>query len=203
MKVILNKKEFELKSITINKYEEIQNSEEEISNSKLISILTDIKESDIRNATIDQINFVSKVIKNYTEQETQKSELTFLINYNGEKLGLVTPSNMLYGEFIDLEVLMSSQPLDLRHIAAILYRPVVSANDETGEREIVEYDYDECLLRSKSMGHFEIKYILSALFFFTKLGEIFMEGIQNYLAKQRTSRMEKFRNEMNLLLRKN
>ena len=133
------------------KVKEIQSSGQNISDAEFISLLTNIPLEEIRQATIPQINFVSKVLNSWFSNLTTKQPLKQIINYKGQMLGLTQPSQMSWGEFTDLEILASQEKLNLKHLAAILYRPCETFNVETLERKIVKYNYDECVERSKDM----------------------------------------------------
>jgi len=196
MKILLDEKEYELGDLTLSQYmkvKEIQSSGQNISDAEFISLLTNIPLEEIRQATIPQINFVSKVLNSWFSNLTTKQPLKQIINYNGEMLGLTQPSTMTYGEWTDLEVLTSQEKLNLKHLAAILYRPCETFNVETLERKIVKYNYDECMERSKDMDDFPIGDIYSAIFFFMKYAQLLTDKHQNSLEDKRKTMKELLR----------
>jgi len=196
MKILLDEKEYELGDLTLSQYmkvKEIQSSGKTISDAEFISLLTNIPLEEIRQATIPQINFVSKVLNSWFSNLTTKQPLKQIINYNGEMLGLTQPSTMTYGEWTDLEVLTSQEKLNLKHLAAILYRPCETFNVETLERKIVKYNYDECMERSKDMDDFPIGDIYSAIFFFMKYAQLLTDKHQNSLEDKRKTMKELLR----------
>jgi len=174
MKVQLADKDYDLKGITLDMYETLKNNEN-LENDEFISLITGIPQHKIRQATLQQINFVAKVLNNYVSNETQKGELKPLIFTGKEILGLVNPSKMSYGEWVDLESLISMRPLNFKHIAAILYRPTTKYDKMTNDRTLVKYDYDECVERSKNMGDMLLKDVLSGIFFLTKFNHLLVE----------------------------
>jgi len=184
MKILLDEKEYELGDLTLSQYmkvKEIQASSQKLSDAEFISLLTNIPLEEIREATIPQINFVSKVLNSWFSNLTTKQPLKQLINYKGQMLGLTQPSQMSWGEWTDLEVLTSQETLNLKHLAAILYRPCERFNVETLERKIVKYNYQECVDRSKDMEDFPIGDIYSAVFFFIKYAQTLTNKHQNSL----------------------
>ena len=196
MKILLDEKEYELGDLTLSQYmkvKDIQSSGQNISDAEFISLLTNIPLEEIRQATIPQINFVSKVLNSWFSNLTTKQPLKQIINYNGEMLGLTQPSTMTYGEWTDLEVLTSQEKLNLKHLAAILYRPCETFNVETLERKIVKYNYDECMERSKDMDDFPIGDIYSAIFFFMKYAQLLTDKHQNSLEDKRKTMKELLR----------
>ena len=196
MKILLDEKEYELGDLTLSQYmkvKDIQSSGQNISDAEFISLLTNIPLQEIRQATIQQINFVSKVLNSWFSNLTTKQPLKQIINYNGEMLGLTQPSTMTYGEWTDLEVLTSQEKLNLKHLAAILYRPCETFNVETLERKIVKYNYDECMERSKDMDDFPIGDIYSAIFFFMKYAQLLTGKHQNSLEDKRKTMKELLR----------
>jgi hypothetical protein len=182
MKILLDKKEYELGDLTLSQYmkvKQIQESGKVLSDAEFISLLTNIPLHEVREATIPQINFVSKVLNSWFSNLTTKQPLKQLINYKGQMLGLTQPSNMTWGEFTDLEVLASQETMNLKHLAAILYRPCETYNVNTLERKIVKYNYDECVERSKDMEDFPIGDIFSAVFFFMKYAQLLINKEKN------------------------
>jgi hypothetical protein len=184
MKILLGDKEYELEKLTLSQYKrvkELQNTGEQLTDVEYISLLTNIPQDEIKQATIPQINFVSKVLNSLYTNTTNKEQVRQLVEYKGEVLGLITPSQMTYGEWTDLEVLTAQDPLNLSHIAAILYRPCETYNVETLDKKIVKYNYEECVERSNDMDDFPVDYIFSALFFFIKYAEILMNRHHSFL----------------------
>ena len=174
MKILLDDKEYELGQVTLSQYlkvKELNKTGGNMSDAEFISFMTGIPLDDIRQATIPQIGFVAKTIDVWFQNTSKTDTLKQLINYKGEMLGLLSPSQMTYGEWTDLEVLFAQPERNYQHIAAILYRPCETFNVETLDKKIVKYNYEECLERSKEMGDLPISDILSAIFFLIMYAE--------------------------------
>ena len=184
MKVILGDKEVQLDGISIDQYETVKKLEGDMTNSQFISILTGLEDKEIRQATVQEIWFVSKMLDSYYQQQTDESPLKQLVEYKGEILGLEKPSTMSWGCWSDLEILTSQKPLNLKLIASILYRPCETYNIEDLSSTIVKYDYDECIERSKDMGDFKITDMMASLFFFIKYAKILIDKQEDYMETQ-------------------
>lgn len=184
MNIVLGAKEYELEGVTIDQYEEVKKINKDgrdISNAEYISLLTGIELKEIRQATVQQIGFVSKMLNNYFNNSTTKSAVRPLINYKGKMYGLAKPSTMTWGQWSDLEVLTAQQEYDLKHLAAVLYQPCEKYNVETQDYTTVLYDYDESLGRSVDMKDFLVKDILSAMLFFLKYVGLLTSKQKDYM----------------------
>ena len=190
MNIVLGTKEYELQGVTIDQYEEVKKinkGDRDISNAEYISLLTGIELKEIRKATVQQIGFVSKVLNNYFNNSTTKSAVRPLIEFNGKMYGLSQPSTMTWGQWTDLEVLTSQQEYDLKHLSAVLYQPCEKYNVEKQDYTTIQYDYDESLERSKEMGDFLVKDILSAMLFFLKYASLLTNKQKDFMeAKMKT-----------------
>jgi hypothetical protein len=171
MTITLGEKEITLEYITINQYKRMLN-EQEMPDINYISLLTGLTIEELRDVDFQQINFVSKFLKTWVNN-LQKTPLTLEREYKGQRLGLIQPKSMTYGEFSDLHVLVSSENIDFELITSILYRPILEGSGE--DRILDKYDYDQCIKRSKEMGDFPINDYISAVFFFVKFYEIQLE----------------------------
>ena len=95
---------------------------------------------------------------------------------------------MSYGEYSDLHVLMSEEDVNMRRVAAILYRPLLEGTAE--DRRIQPYDYDECMRRSKDFDNFPIKDYMSAVFFLTIYNDKSLEAFHSSLEKEMKRKIE-------------
>ena len=187
IKVQLGETDYEINGLTIDQWEEINKWQEEETNwtnSDLISLILNVETDTIRQATIQQINFVGNFLQQFVIDKSQKGPLKKLIKYGDQVLGLLKPSNLTYGEYVDLETLMALKPLNLKHISAILYRPTLEHNEETGESKIVPYNYEECVTRSEEMGDMFMADAMSAIFFLVKYNQQLVEDIHEYTVNQ-------------------
>lgn len=186
MTIQLGEKEVTLDYITINQY--IRMTEQpDMDDINYISLLTGLSMDELRQVEYNQIHFVSKFLKTWVNS-LQKTPLSQIREYNGETLGLIEPKSITYGEFSDLHVLISQENPDYKMICSILYRPLIEG--EGDDREIVKYDYDQCVKRSKKMGDFPINDYISALFFFVKYYEIQLEDFRWSLEKNKKTTEE-------------
>ena len=181
MTISLGNKEITLEHITISQYNRII-EEPDMKDINYISMMTGLSIEELRDVENGQIHFVSKFLKTWVNS-LQKTPLTEIREYKGQKLGLLQPKSITYGEFSDLHVLISQEKQDYNMICSILYRPVIEGEGE--DREIVKYDYDECVKRSKDMGDFPINDYISALFFFVKYYELQLEDFRLSLEKNK------------------
>ena len=118
MKIILGEKEVQLDGISIDQYETVKNFEGDMTNSQFISILTGLEDKEIRQATVQEIGFVSKMLNSYYQKQTDKNPLKQMVEYKGQILGLEQPSTMSWGCWSDLEILTSQKPLNLKLIVS-------------------------------------------------------------------------------------
>jgi hypothetical protein len=89
-----------------------------------------------------------------------------VVDFKGDKYGLIKPSQLSYEEWINLEVFMAESPLDLVKLATHLYKPLI--NGKGGEdRELIPYSLDECMGRQNDFKQFPITWLFGALFFLT------------------------------------
>lgn len=188
IKIQLDDRDYEIGGLTIDQWSEINKWEEEKKqwgNVDIISLMLNVPLEEVKRATIKQINFVGKFLQKYVVEQSQKTELKMLIKNGDEVFGLVKPENLQYGEYVDLETLIAMKPLNMKHIASILYRPTTKHDEVTGESEIVRYDYNECLKRSEDMGNFYVGDVLSALFFLILYNQKRVEGSHESMVNKR------------------
>jgi len=169
MEVVLGKKTYEVKPVTIRQYKELE-ANAQISDIDLIHMLTGARKEDIIKAPMAEVKFVAAVLKSEWGAELDKTPLELTIEFNGKLYGLIIPSQISYGEWINLEVFMARSPVDIVLLATHLYRPQTS--DKIGdERELIDYDLGECQLRMEEFMDFPIRSVMSALFFLTTFAQ--------------------------------
>ena len=181
MTIQLGEKEITLDYITINQYRKLL-SEPDIKDINFISLLTGVSIAELRDVEYNQITFVSQFLKTWMNS-FQQTPLSLVTEYKGQKLGLIEPQNISYGEFSDLHILTSQENPDFELISAILYRPLVEGDGDT--RVIEKYNYDECVKRSKDFGDFPMNDYISSVFFFVKYYELLLEDSHSSLAKKK------------------
>jgi len=181
MKIQIGEKEITLEHITINQYRKLL-SDPDIKDINFISLLTGVSIAELRDVEYNQITFVSQFLRTWMNS-LQETPLSLVVEYKGEKLGLVQPKNISYGEFSDLHILTSQENMDYELISSILYRPLIEGEGE--DRVIQKYDYDECVRRSKDFGDFPMNDYISSIFFFVKYYELLLEDSHLSSGKKR------------------
>lgn len=165
MKVVLGKNDYEVKPISIRQYQQLEQNPN-INEIDLIHMLTGAPKQEIIKAPITDVKFVASVLRSEWGAELDITPLELTIEFNGKLYGLIIPSQIAYGEWINLEVFMARSPVDIVLMATHLYRPL--ASDKVGEeRELIDYDLQECQSRMEEFQDFPIRSVMSALFFLT------------------------------------
>ena len=164
MKVILGKNEYGVLPITIEQYGLLKDNPD-IKPVELITMMTGAPIEEVKQAPFADVKFVAQALM--TEwNTTDTSPLNLVIDFKGEKYGLIKPSQISYEEWINLEVFMAESPLDLTKLATHLYKPL--SNNKVGDdRELIPYSLDECMGRINDFKNLPITWLFSALFFLT------------------------------------
>lgn len=143
---------------------------------KLINIITGADQNVLLDATREQIDFISQSILEILPFE--KPAFVDRFTLEGVEYGFI-PSwkKMSFGEFADLDTLMTKKPeevLDYLHIiTAILYRPITKSKSEHNF-EIEKYTQDTLEERAELFKNkLDVEYALGAQFFFTQFAEIY------------------------------
>lgn len=169
MEIVLGKKTYVVKPVSIRQYKELETNSQ-ISDIDLIYMLTGARKEDIIKAPMAQVKFVASVLRSEWGAELDKTPLELTIEFNGKLYGLIIPSQISYGEWINLEVFLARSPVDIVLLATHLYRPL--ASDKIGdERELIDYDLGECQSRMEEFMDFPIRSVMSALFFLTTFAQ--------------------------------
>lgn len=163
MKVVLDKKEWDILPLTIEQYMLLKDNTD-IKPDELIHMLTGAPLEEIKQAPFTQVQFVAKMLMSEWLGDEDKQPLNLTIDFRGKKYGLIKPSTISFEEWINLEVFMAESPLDILKMAVHLYKPL--ASDKIGEeRELIAYSLDECMSRQEEFKKLPISYFFSALFF--------------------------------------
>lgn len=182
MRVVLDDKDYDLIEIGLDKYDFLQKLED-MKPAQVISFLTNAPLEEVKKAPFADVKFVSDVVKSKFYEMYNETPLELTYTHNGVNYGLIIPSKISFEEWVNLEIFMASQPLDLPLIAAHLYKPLRSDN-QGHERELWDYSLDECERRAKNeFKDFPIRIFNSALFFFTTF---VMEYTKNILSSLET-----------------
>jgi hypothetical protein len=187
MRVVIDDRTYDYVEIGLDKYDFLLKLEE-MKPAQVISFLTDAPLEEIKKAPFADVKFVSQMVKSQFYQTYNNTPLELTYTHNGVHYGLIIPSKISFEEWVNLEVMMASAPLDYALVAAHLYKPLRS--DKQGdERELWDYSLDECQRRAQNeFKDFPVRIFNSALFFFTTF---VMEYTQNILSSMETSKTEK------------
>lgn len=169
MEIVLGKKTYVVKPITIRQYKQLETNPQ-INDVDLIHMLTGAPVKEIIKAPMAEVKFVASVLRSEWGAELDTTPLELTKEFNGKLYGLIIPSQITYGEWINLEVFMARSPVDIVLLATHLYRPL--ASDKIGdERELIEYDLSECQSRMEEFMDFPVNSVMSALFFLTTFAQ--------------------------------
>lgn len=122
---------------------------------------------------------------------TEKTKFIQKFEFKGVKYGFLPTWNELsFGEFIDLDTLMSKKGDDLLDhihiITAILYRPIIE-EDKKGKYKIEKYNSDTMIERAEIFKELDSKYFHSGQFFFQMFEKKYFERIQQSLLPKMTN----------------
>lgn len=179
MKLVIENKEYEIKPITIGDYLDLKDEDiNKVDDLEVIERFTDAPISEIKKIPFSKVKFLSSVIKT-SYNNTDTIPLTLTLKIKDKLYGLIKPSELSYEEWINLEVFMTESPLDLLKIATHLYKPLSS--DKVGDdRELIDYDLNECLSRQEDFKEMYMGNLLSALFFLTTFVQKLTESLLDY-----------------------
>lgn len=169
-------KVFKIKDIFVDEYFAV----------KLLNIMSGApveKLLEVNYVVIEKLaNYVMNLFPKDNNQFIQKFE------FEGVKYGFLPNwKEMSFGEFVDLDTLMSTKGdelLDNMHIiTAIFYRPIIEENKK-GAYKIEKYDPEKMIERAELFKNLDSKYFISSQFFFHKF-------VKKYLTHTQLSLMPK------------
>jgi len=174
MKLVIGKKEYEVKPLSIVNYEYFLDNKD-VDDLELIQRFTECPLEELKKVEITKLKFISKMLTGELGGVSKTEPLHLTTNFNGKNYGLIKPSELTYEEWVNLEVFMSETPLNLPLLATHFYKPLKS--DKVGEeRELIDYDLSECNSRVEEFKDFPIKVLLSGFFFIGTFAEILTES---------------------------
>ncbi len=185
MNVVLDDITYDYIEIGLDKYDFIQKLED-MKPAQIISLLTNAPLDMVKKAPFADVKFVSNVVKNSFYEKFYNTPLELTYTHKGKHYGLIIPSRISFEEWINLEVMIADDKLNLPLIASHLYKPLSS--DKQGEdRELMEYSYQECEKRAKEdFSNFPLRIFNSALFFFTSFVMEYTKNILSSLEMKET-----------------
>lgn len=112
-----------------------------------------------------------------------------IIEFNGQKYGLVPVEDMTVGEFVDLDLVLTTGNPErkLEEIAAIVYRPIIKQRGKTIELE--PYDSKGFEERKEAFKDLPISAIRSANSFFLQYANSSLKNILQSLAEMEEMKM--------------
>ena len=156
---------------------------------KLISILTGANMKTLEDAPRDEIMFLSNEILKLIPVE--RPTFTDRFTIDGVEYGFIPEwKKMSFGEFADLDTLMTKKPeemLEFIHIiTAILYRPIIKSKSEH-KFQIEKYNQNSMEERAELFREkLDIEVALGAQFFFIQ----FAKNFSSYIPMSLTMRMK-------------
>jgi hypothetical protein len=194
MEIVLGKKTYEVKPVTIRQYQQLEQNPQ-VNDIDIIHMFTGARKEDIIKAPMASVKFVANVLRSDWGAELDKSPLELTLEFNGKNYGLIIPSQISYGEWINLEVFMARSPMDVVLLATHLYRPL--ASEKFGEdRELIDYDLGECQSRMEEFMDFPIRSVLSALFFLTTFAQELTKSSLSSMEKKMTKEHQANQNQV-------
>ena len=182
MRVVVNDKDYDLLEIGLDRYELLMNLDK-MKDPQVISFLTGAPLEEVKQFPFTEVKFVSQMVKSKFLENYNNTPLELTYTHHGVHYGLIIPSKMSFEEWVNLEVIMASKPIDYALVCSHLYKPLRSEK-QGDERELWDYSLDECQKRARNeFKDFPVRIFNSALFFFTTF---VMEYTQNILSSMET-----------------
>lgn len=161
---------------------------------KVLSILTGAKVDDLLTVNYQVLEKLAGLALSKFPKDKrfyQKFE------FNGKEYGFLPDwRKMSYGEFIDLDTLMSrkdNELLDSVHLmTAIMYRPIIKTK-RNGAYEIEEYDMDKMEERAEEFKKLDAKYFISGQFFFINFVRTYRGRSLLYLAMEKMTMKQRMK----------
>jgi hypothetical protein len=184
MKLVIGNKEHEIKSLTIGDYLDLKDDDiNKIDDLELLDRFTTASKEEIKKIPYTKVKFIVSVIKSTFTNENEALPMALTLKLNDKWYGLIRPSELSYEEWINLEVFMTEKPIDLLKLATHLYKPLKS--DKLGEeRELIDYDLQECLSRQDEFRDMLMGNLTSALFFLITFVKKLTESLLDYTENQ-------------------
>ena len=184
MKLVIGSNEYQIKPITLGDYLELKDADlTKMTDVDLLIRFTTAPESEIKKIPFAKVGFISSIIKSSFGGDDDALPLALTLKIKDKWYGLIRPSELSYEEWINLEVFMTEKPLDILKIATHLYKPL--KNEKMGEeRELIDYDLNECLSRQEDFREMYMGNLTSALFFLTTFAEKLTESLLDYMGTQ-------------------
>lgn len=175
----------QIDKLKINEAVDLDIEEQNEKSVALISILTGLEKEDIVNLPYRVFKKIEESILFIYQQKQKK--IKPIIEIKGVKYGYRKNLNdMKTKEYFDFDKFSSSENLiqDVHILMAIIYRPIISQEDDT--YEIEEYSGNSVIKRAEIFKYeMTVEDMLSATVFLTAHVKILSEHMQDYLRNQK------------------
>ena len=197
MKVTINEQEYSIPNyLNIDTYVKLYNIkdlfEDEYYEIKLVSLMTGAKTKDILNLPHTKIKSLSNYILSILPTTKFVFEDSFTLN--DVEYGFIPEyKNMSFGEFVDLDTLLTKKPDEimkqLHIIAAIMFRPIISKKSKHNYK-IEDYDSEKVDERAELFNkELDIKYVLGGKYFFSKSVKTYSIPTQRFSIRKKLNTM--------------
>ena len=169
---------------------------DEYFSAKVLSILTEAKIDDLLTINYQILENLAIMAMKKFPKDNKRFYQTF--EFNGVEYGFITDwRKMSYGEFIDLDTLLSRKDNELLEsihlITAIMYRPITKKKRK-GAYEIEKYDVDKMEERAEEFKKLDVKYFISGQFFFINFvrkykGRLLLSSVMEKLTLKQRMKM--------------
>lgn len=154
--------------------------EDEYLKAKVINLLTDCPMDDLMNAENHKVEFLATSI--FAMVPRPPYNFTDRFKLDGVEYGyLPSYKQITFGEFADLDTLLTKKPEDMMEylhiIAAIMYRPIISEKSKH-DFKIEKYSQDTIHERSELFKNkLDVKFALGGQFFFINFAKTYLNYI--------------------------
>lgn len=191
MKIVIDDVDYPVKEMGIEQYQSIINNDN-IGDLDLVSLFVDVDKDILKTASFQDLKFVASMLRYRIKEDSMESPLNLTYRFKDKDYGLILPTKISYEEWINLEVFLAKNPMDMKLIAAHLYKPLVSGDGD--DRVLEDYSMEECIKRSKEWGDFPMSIFVSALFFLGLFSQILTQNILSSLEMKMTENKKGIKN---------
>lgn len=148
---------------------------------KLVSTISDAKIEDLLEADYQYVNYLGSYLLSLIPKD--KSNFVDRFELDGVDYGFFPDwTQITFAEFVDMDTISTKKPNELLNylhiLAAIMYRPIVEENSKH-DFKIEKYDIEKMKKRAELFKEkLDVKYILSAQFFFINFANRFLSYTQ-------------------------
>ena len=167
--------------LTLGEYMDMQKNKESLQDTlKLMQVLTDIPEKELRKIDQNKANLIADTI---LKKKLKKHEdnVQAIIEFKGIRYGLETDLTKInFGGWVDLETFIAlSHHEHLDKITAIFYRPVIG---QIGKKYFLEeYDSDKMIERAELFKDLPFEIVSGAQRFFLEFTKQYITSITHSL----------------------